>query len=120
MVVRIILAIAANGTPAAAVILNDAALPRHGRLLASGRSHVYTAPGPVVAADRLETGGCGRSAVLGFCLRDDGAGGTGDLEAGIEAASELTAAQRKALVEIYRGFLDANTVRRARGSHKGR
>jgi transcriptional regulator with XRE-family HTH domain len=47
------------------------------------------------------------------------ADGPGDLQADIEAASELTSAQRKALVEIYRGFLDANTVRRARGEHQG-
>jgi len=46
----------------------------------------------------------------------DEAESPGDLEADIEAAVELTAAQRKALVEIYRGFIDANTVRRARGS----
>jgi hypothetical protein len=32
----------------------------------------------------------------------------------IEAAVELTAAQRRALVEIYRGFVDANAVRRTR------
>jgi transcriptional regulator with XRE-family HTH domain len=32
----------------------------------------------------------------------------------IEAALELTAAQRRALVEIYRGFVDANAVRRTR------
>lgn len=38
------------------------------------------------------------------------------LEAGIEAATELTPAQRRALVEIYRGFIDANAVRRTRGS----
>jgi transcriptional regulator with XRE-family HTH domain len=38
------------------------------------------------------------------------------LEAETEAASELTAAQRRALIEIYRGFVDANTVRRARGT----
>ena len=30
----------------------------------------------------------------------------------IEAATELTAAQRKALIEIYHGFVDANSVRR--------
>ncbi len=43
---------------------------------------------------------------------DDTAGG---LAAHIEAATELTAAQRRALVEIYHGFVDANAVRRARG-----
>jgi len=46
----------------------------------------------------------------------DQAQSPGDLQADIEAAVELTTAQRKALVEIYRGFVDANTVRRARGS----
>ena len=40
------------------------------------------------------------------------------LEAEIAAATELTAAQRRALIEIYRGFVDANAVRRARGTHK--
>lgn len=43
--------------------------------------------------------------------------GDGGLQAQIEGATELTAAQRRALIEIYRGFVDANTVRRARGSH---
>jgi transcriptional regulator with XRE-family HTH domain len=32
----------------------------------------------------------------------------------IQAATELTAAQRKALIEIYQGFIDANAVRRVR------
>ena len=32
----------------------------------------------------------------------------------IAAATELTAAQRKALAEVYRGFVDANAVRRRR------
>ena len=45
---------------------------------------------------------------------DDRAG----LEAEIAAAAELTAAQRRALIEIYRGFVDANAVRRARGTPK--
>jgi transcriptional regulator with XRE-family HTH domain len=37
-----------------------------------------------------------------------------DLSAAIEAADELTASQRRAMLEIYRGFLDANIVRRSR------
>ncbi len=41
--------------------------------------------------------------------------GQGGLEAEIEAAAELTTSQRRALVEIYRGFVDANAVRRTRG-----
>ena len=40
------------------------------------------------------------------------------LEVVIAAATELTAAQRRALIEIYRGFVDANAVRRARGTPK--
>lgn len=32
----------------------------------------------------------------------------------IRAADELTPAQRRALTEVYRGFVDANTVRRKR------
>lgn len=42
----------------------------------------------------------------------------GGLESQIDAASELTAAQRKALAEIYRGFVDANAVRRTRRSDR--
>jgi transcriptional regulator with XRE-family HTH domain len=37
------------------------------------------------------------------------------LHTAIESADELTPAQRRALLEIYRGFVDANAVRRARG-----
>ncbi|UQX10378.1 helix-turn-helix domain-containing protein [Candidatus Mycobacterium methanotrophicum] len=37
-----------------------------------------------------------------------------DLGAAIEAAMELTSAQRRAMLEIYRSFLDANIVRRTR------
>lgn len=43
------------------------------------------------------------------------------LETAIEAASELTASQRRALGEIYRAFIDANAVRRRRpgsGEHQ--
>lgn len=40
--------------------------------------------------------------------------GPGLLDA-IRAADELTPAQRRALAEVYRGFVDANTVRRRRG-----
>ncbi len=32
----------------------------------------------------------------------------------IRAADELTSAQRRALLEVYRGFVDANAVRRSR------
>ena len=35
----------------------------------------------------------------------------------IAAAPELTAAQRRAMAEIHRSFIDANRVRRASGHH---
>jgi transcriptional regulator with XRE-family HTH domain len=38
----------------------------------------------------------------------------------IEAAVELTAAQRRALIEIYHGFVDANAVRRTRRTRSDR
>jgi len=37
-----------------------------------------------------------------------------DLLTAIAGAEELTAAQRRALAEVYRAFVDANAVRRAR------
>ena len=40
--------------------------------------------------------------------------GTAKLEKAIDAAKELTAPQRRAMLEIYRSFLDANVVRRTR------
>jgi transcriptional regulator with XRE-family HTH domain len=39
---------------------------------------------------------------------------TADLETAIEAATELTTPQRRAMREIYRSFLDANAVRDTR------
>jgi len=52
----------------------------------------------------------------GFVAPPDGAqDGPGDLEDHIRAAAELTTSQRGALIEIYRGFVDANAVRRSRG-----
>ena len=41
-----------------------------------------------------------------------------DLEAAIDAATELTTAQRRAMTEIYHAFVDANVVRRPRKSPK--
>lgn len=38
------------------------------------------------------------------------------LEQAIKEAEELTAAQRRAMLEVYRGFVDANTVRRKRSA----
>lgn len=40
-----------------------------------------------------------------------------DLAEAIAAAPELTAAQRRAMAEIHRSFIDANRVRRAPGNH---
>ena len=40
-----------------------------------------------------------------------------DLAEAIAVAPELTAAQRRAMAEIYRSFIDANRVRRASGHH---
>lgn len=47
-------------------------------------------------------------------VEPDGEDEDGSLLDAIEAAEELTAAQRRALAEVYRGFVDANTVRRRR------
>jgi transcriptional regulator with XRE-family HTH domain len=40
-----------------------------------------------------------------------------DLADAIAAAPELTAAQRRAMAEIYRSFIDANRVRKTSGHH---
>src|SRR5579859_377782 len=40
----------------------------------------------------------------------------GSLVRAIGAATDLTAAQRSSLIEMYRAFVDANAVRRARGT----
>jgi len=45
---------------------------------------------------------------------DEPDGDEAGLMAAIGAATELTASQRRALREVYRGFVDANAVRRAR------
>lgn len=41
-----------------------------------------------------------------------------DLAEAIAAAPELTPAQRRAMAEIHRSFIDANRVRRASGTHE--
>ena len=41
-----------------------------------------------------------------------------NLAEAIAAAPELTAAQRRAMAEIHRSFIDANRVRRASGNHR--
>jgi transcriptional regulator with XRE-family HTH domain len=73
-------------------------------------------------AESLQTSAEHLYAEAGFVEpeQDEDADRPARLEAEILAAKEITAAQRKALVEIYRGFVDANVVRRARASRKDR
>lgn len=52
--------------------------------------------------------------MAGFVERPPSDAVAPDLTAAIEAAHELTVAQRRAMLEMYRGFLDANIIRRAR------
>lgn len=65
-------------------------------------------------AETLDTSADELYKMAGFVERPDSHGETADLGAAIEAATELTAAQQRALLEIYRSFLDANIVRRTR------
>jgi transcriptional regulator with XRE-family HTH domain len=64
-------------------------------------------------ADSLQTSADDLYAEAGFVGPEPDVDTT-TLESAIETATELTAAQRKALAEIYRGFIDANAVRRVR------
>jgi transcriptional regulator with XRE-family HTH domain len=72
-------------------------------------------------ADSLETTADALFAEAGFVPPSDGddAEQSGDLPAAIEAATELTPAQRRALAEVYRGFVVANRVRRSRSAERG-
>ena len=73
-------------------------------------------------AESLQTSAQDLYAEAGFVdpSPEDDVDGPARLVIEIEAAVELTAAQRRALIEIYRGFVDANAVRRARGSRAER
>jgi transcriptional regulator with XRE-family HTH domain len=51
-------------------------------------------------------------AQAGYRTSDDDPAGAGSLLAAIAEARELTGAQRKAMTEVYRGFLAANAARR--------
>jgi transcriptional regulator with XRE-family HTH domain len=63
-------------------------------------------------AETLEISADDLYRTAGFVERPQAAEGkSSDLGVAIEAATELTAAQRRALLEIYRSFLDANIVR---------
>jgi transcriptional regulator with XRE-family HTH domain len=73
-------------------------------------------------ADSLETTADALYSEAGFVPAPDPADDEqpSGLPAAIEAATELTAAQRRALAEVYRGFVEANRVRRPRGSDRDR
>lgn len=66
-------------------------------------------------AESLQTTADNLYAEAGFVTAPDGDAEPGALLEAIEAADELTVAQRRALAEVYRAFLDANTIRRPRG-----
>jgi transcriptional regulator with XRE-family HTH domain len=73
-------------------------------------------------AETLQTTADQLYADAGFVQPDPGQGGSGgpsDLPRAIGRAEELTGSQRRAMTEIYRSFLDANTVRRTRGGQTG-
>jgi|SRR4249919_2952143 len=105
-----------------------AAVPMRELAAAAGISNPYLsqierglrAPSEAVLtaiAESLETSVQRLYADAGFVepAPQDGADRDG-LPQRIEAANELTAAQRRALIEIYRGFVDANAVRRVRAA----
>jgi transcriptional regulator with XRE-family HTH domain len=104
-----------------------AALPMRQLAAAVGISNPYLsqierglrAPSDAVLnaiAESLQTTADSLYSEAGFVEPDDDASpDVGVLDA-IEAADELTAAQRRALAEIYRSFVDANAVRRARAA----
>lgn len=104
-----------------------AALPMRELAAAVGISNPYLsqierglrAPSQAVLnaiADSLETSVQRLYADAGFIepLPEDEIDPPAGLPEQIEAANELTAPQRRALLEVYRGFVDANAVRRAR------
>jgi transcriptional regulator with XRE-family HTH domain len=68
-------------------------------------------------ADSLSTSADDLYTQAGFVAPEEGgADEPSGLADAISAATELTPAQRKALLEIYRGLVDANSVGRARKS----
>lgn len=102
-----------------------AALPMRQLAAAVGISNPYLsqierglrAPSDAVLnaiAESLRTTADSLYAEAGFVEPDDEAVPDARLLDAIEAAEELTAAQRRALAEIYRAFVDANAVRRIR------
>jgi transcriptional regulator with XRE-family HTH domain len=69
-------------------------------------------------ADSLETTADALFAEAGFTSGPGDGEYPDGLLAAIEAASELTSAQRRAMGEVYRGFVEANRVRRPRGAER--
>ncbi len=69
-------------------------------------------------AESLKTTADSLYAEAGFVEPDEDAAPDPGLLGAIEAAEELTPAQRRALAEIYRGFVDANAVRRSRSADR--
>jgi transcriptional regulator with XRE-family HTH domain len=101
-----------------------AALPMRQLAAAVGISNPYLsqierglrAPSDAVLnaiAESLKTTADSLYAEAGYVEPDDDSPDSGLLQA-IDAAEELTGAQRRALAEIYRAFIDANAVRRTR------
>jgi transcriptional regulator with XRE-family HTH domain len=106
-----------------------AALPMRQLAAAVGISNPYLsqierglrAPSDAVInaiADSLETTAEALYSEAGFVTPAED-GEEGDLLSAIAGADELTSAQRRALTEVYRAFVDANAVRRARAGHDG-
>ncbi len=108
-----------------------AALPMRQMAAAVGISNPYLsqierglrAPSEAVLdaiAASLETSADVLYAEAGFVPPPDAEeDGPPNLETEIRATAELTASQRRALIEIYRGFVDANAVRRGRSPRPG-
>jgi transcriptional regulator with XRE-family HTH domain len=65
-------------------------------------------------ADTLQTSADALYSEAGFVSAADGDADPTDLLSAIAGADELSGSQRRALTEVYRAFLDANTVRRNR------
>jgi transcriptional regulator with XRE-family HTH domain len=80
--------------------------------------HGLRAPSDAVLesiAETLDTSADELYRMAGFVERPESSDDeSADLGAAIEAATELTPAQRRAMLQIYRSFLDANVVRRTR------
>jgi transcriptional regulator with XRE-family HTH domain len=97
-----------------------AAVPMRELAAAAGISNPYLSQierGLRAPSESLETSVQRLYADAGFVEPAPQVGADNDgLPQRIEAANELTAAQRRALIEIYRGFVDANAVRRVRGA----